>query len=158
MQNQISVRYGRNYNVVLAIVLPCLSIVPFILFMQAYKHMQAWKVWIAIFAFLALVISLSIWLAIKGYPPTVLNISNHEISLSFEPGNFLRPSDFTVNIVDIISCTRKEMGGDEYYVFKTKNPVRTFQLSASSVSLEHLLSFSEAMEEISERVNELFEA
>lgn len=153
MVKQFPVRYGRNYKIVLAIVLPCLLIVPFILWMQNYKSIEEWKIWLIIFTFLGSVISLSLWLVLQTYPRALFSINKNEISLSFERSNFLNPSNFSFNAIDIKSFTLGEIGGDEYYIFETRNPSRKFQVSPSSRQEEDLLSFNEAMVEISEMVN-----
>lgn len=153
MLKQFPVRYGRNYKVVLAIVLPCLLIVPFIMLLHGYKPLEEWKVWLIVFAFLGLVISLSVWLTLRVYPKTVLSINSNEISLSFDQNNFLSPTDFNFDIADIISFTQHEIKGGEYFLFETQNPIRKFQVSSSSNSVEDLLSFNEAMTEISEIVS-----
>lgn len=153
MIKQFSVRYGRNYKVVLALVLPCLLILPFILWMQRYPPHEEWKIWLTIFIFLGAVISLSIWLAVRSYPPTVLSINDNEISLSFDHTKFLSPSDFSFYITDITSFNRREIRGDEYFIFETSNPSRKFQISSASYEVENFLSFNEAMVEISEMVN-----
>ncbi len=153
MVKQFTVRYGRNYKIVLAIVLPCLLIVPFILWMQNQKSNEEWIIWLNIFAFLIAVIFLSLWLVLQTYPRALFSINKNEISLSFERSNFLNPSNFSFNVIDIKSFTLGKIGGDEYYVFETRNPSRKFQISASSRQLEDLLSFNEAMVEISEMVN-----
>ena len=152
MLKQFSVRYGRNYKVVLAIVLPSLLIVPFIFLIQGFKSLEEWKVWLIIYGFLGMLISLTLWLTFRVYPSTILSINKNEISLSFERTNFISPSDFSFNISDIISFTRRDIGGDEYFLFKTRNPIRKFQVSSSSKSFEDLVSFDEAMLEISEMV------
>ena len=158
MSKQFSVRYGRNYKVVLAIVLPGLLIAPFILLMQEYKPLEEWKIWLIIFGFLGSVISLSIWLATRVYPPTILSITENKIDLTFEPWRFLSPSDFSFYISDITSFTEKEIGTDTYYLFEVQNPYRKFQISSASYAIEDSLSFNEAMVEISEMVNQLNES
>jgi len=154
MAKKIPVLYGRNYKVVLAIVLPSLLIAPFIWGMQFLQPMNDLQLYLIIFAFLGCIISFSVWLAMRVYPPTLLNISNDEISLSFDPSNFLSPSDFSFKIADITSFTKHDLRGDEYFVFETKNPNRKFQLSAPSYKVEDLVFFSSAMAEISEYLNQ----
>lgn len=152
MVKKFNVRYGRNYKVVLAIVLPNLLIAPFIWLMLGYQSLEEWKLWLIIFIFLGCLISFSIWLALRVYPPTVFKISKKEISLSFAPGNFLSPKDFSFNVSQITSFNSKEIRGDEYFIFETHNPYRKFQISQSSYKVEDFLSFNEAMVEISEQV------
>ncbi len=153
MLKQFSVRYGRNYKVVLAIVLPCLLIVPFIFIMQALKFIEEWKVWFIIIGFLGGIIGLALWLAFRVYPSATLGINKNEISLSFKQTGFLSPVDFSFGIPDIISFTRNETGGGVYFLFKTQKPFRKFQVSSSSNSIEDTISFNEVMFEISEMVN-----
>ena len=152
MGKQFNVRYGRNYKVVLAIVLPNILIVPFIWFMLKYQHLEEWKLWLIIFIFLACLISFSIWLALKVYPPTVFSISKNEISLSFDPGNFFSTKDFSFNVAQITSFTSGKISGDEYFIFETRNPHCKFQISPYSYKVEDFLSFNEAMVEISKMV------
>lgn len=152
MVKQFNVRYGRNYKVVLAIVLPNLLIVPFIWLMLRFPSLEEWKLWLIIFTFLGCLISFSIWLALRVYPPTVFSINKKEISLSFSPGNFFSPKDFSFNVSQITSFTNKEIREVEYFIFETRNPYRKFQISQSSYKVEDFLSFNEAMVEISEMV------
>ena len=154
MNEPFPVRYGRNYKVVLAIVLPCLLIIPFILTMQGLKSQAEWKIWLIIFSFLFSIIALSVWLVMRVYPPAYLSINNDVVSLTFDSTRFLSPNDFRFEISEISSFTQHEFGGAEYFIFKTINPRRKFQISASSNALEDLLSFNEAMVEISEKLNQ----
>ena len=152
MVNQFKVRYGRNYRVVLAIVLPNLLIAPFIWLMLRFPSLEEWKLWLIIYIFLGGLISFSIWLALRVYPPAVFRISKNEISLSFAPGNFLSPKDFSFNVSQITTFTRAEIRGDEYFIIEVRNPHRKFQISPSTYKVEDFLSFNEAMVEISEMV------
>lgn len=152
MQETFPVRYGRNYKVVMAIVLPCLLIWPFIEALQLIKPLEEWLLWVSIFGFLGIISVFSVWLAKRVYPATTLSIDNDKVSLKFDPSNFLSPTDFTFTIADITSFTRGEIRGDEYYIIETQNPRRKFQLSQSTYSVEDMLLFNEAMVEISEKV------
>ena len=154
MIKEFQVRYGRNYKVVLTIVLPCLLIGPFIYGMQMMPEMEEWKVFVIIYAFLGVIIGFSIWLAMRVYPPTTLYINRNEISLVFNRDNLLAPSDFRFKMEDITSFTKGEIRGDEYFIFETCNPSRKFQISASTYKVEDMLDFNEAMAEISEMLNE----
>ncbi|MBC7915983.1 MAG: hypothetical protein H7Y07_17875 [Pyrinomonadaceae bacterium] len=152
MFNQYQVRYGRNYKVVLAIVLPSLLIVPFILVLRMYPSLEEWKVWTIIITFLGAISFLSVWLAIRVYPPTILGINGDTISFSFKRADFLSPSDFSFKVADITSITPREIRGDQYYIFEISNPSRKFQVSSASYDWEDSLSFEEAMAEIGEMV------
>jgi hypothetical protein len=155
MSKQFSVRCGNTYKVVLAIILPCILIVPFIFLMQNYKPMAELKAWFIVFAFLGVLIFSSKWLALKIYPTAVLSISKNEISLVFDSGNFLSPSNFSFNFSDINSLTSEKIMDGKYFTFQTKNPVRNFQVSLSTNDIDDLLSFIQAMAEINEIVNKL---
>jgi hypothetical protein len=152
IQPHFPVRYGSNYKVVMAIVLPCLLIWPFIEAMQLIPPLEEWQLWLAIFVFLGIIIAFSIWLAMRVYPSATLSVSNNQVSLKFDANNFLSPTDFSFPISDITAFTRGELGGDEYFVITTQNPRRKFQLSASTYSVEDMLLFNEAMVLISEKV------
>lgn len=152
MQETFPVRYGRNYKVVMAIVLPCLLIWPFIEAMQRIQHLEEWILWVSIFGFLGIISAFSVWLATRVYPEATLSINNDEVSLRFNPASFLSPTDFTFTIDDITFFTRGSIGGDEYYIITTRNPRRKFQLSASTYKVEDMLLFNQAMVEISEKV------
>ena len=138
---------------VLAVVLPSLLIVPFIFVLQRFKPLEEWKVWIIIYGFLGGIIALSLWLAFRTYPTSILSINNNEINLSFKRTSFLSPPDFSFSISDIKSFRRSEIGGYEYYIFEIQNPFRKFQVSSASNSFEDLVSLDEAMLEISELVS-----
>ncbi|MCG3166683.1 MAG: hypothetical protein POELPBGB_02463 [Bacteroidia bacterium] len=152
MKKQFPIRYGRNYKVVMAIVLPCLLIWPFIEAMELLQPLPEWQLWASIFLFLGIVSAFSVWLATRVYPPATLSINNEQISLKFDSSNFLSPTDFTFSIADITAFTRGDVRGDEYFVFTTRNPRRKFQLSASTYKVEDMLLFNQAMVEISEKV------
>lgn len=152
MQKSFPVRYGRNYKVVLAIVLPCLLIGPFIKAMQLIQPLEEWLLWVSIFGFLGIIGAFSVWMATRVYPEATLSINNNEISLRFNASNFLTPSDFSFNIHDITFFTRGSIGSDEYYIITTQKPRRKFQLSASTYKVEDMLLFNQAMAEISEKV------
>jgi hypothetical protein len=152
MQQTFPVRYGRNYKVVMAIVLPCLLIWPFIEAMQLIKPLEEWLVWVSIFGFLGIISAFSVWMATRVYPEATLSINNNEISLQFNPSRFLSPTDFTFTIDDITFFTRGTFGSDEYYIITTRNPRRKFQLSASTYKVEDMMLFNQAMVEISEKV------
>jgi len=153
MVKQFPVRYGRNYKVVLAIVLPGLLTIPFILWMQKYPNLAEWEIWLFIISFLGVIISTSLWLSMRVYPPCIFSINNQVVSLSFSRRNLLSPSDFSFNVADITSFTRGEIRGDEYFVFEIQQPACKFQVSAYAYTVESKLSFNEAMVEISELVN-----
>ncbi|HOZ91262.1 MAG TPA: hypothetical protein PKX59_10115 [Bacteroidia bacterium] len=152
MQAHFPIRYGRNYKVVMAIVLPCLLIWPFIEALQLIKPLEEWLLWVSIFGFLGIISAFSVWLATRVYPEATLSIHNNQVSLKFNSSNFLSPADFTFTIADITSFTRGEVGSDEYYIIITQNPRRKFQLSASTYKVEDMLLFNQAMVEISEKV------
>ena len=152
MEKQFTVRYGRNYKIVFAIVLPGITVWPFIEAMHQLMPLAEWMQWVSIFGFLGFIILFSVWLAMRVYPPAQLGVNEHQISLKFDPANFLSPTDFTVPIDNITAFTCDEIKGDEYFIIETRNPRRKFQVSASSYTVEDNLLFNEAMVEISERV------
>lgn len=145
-------RYGQNYKVGLAIVLPSLLLIPFILLIAEFKFIQEWLLWLIIFGFLGFVISLSMWLVFRVYPLTTLIINQNEISLLFKRSGFPGPSNFSFYITDVYSFTQNEIGGREYFIIETQNPFRKFQISSASNSLDDILSFEEAMLQISEMI------
>jgi hypothetical protein len=148
MAEKIYVRYGRNYQIILGIVLPCLLIIPFIFVMQAFKTLDEWKVWTIIFLFLGAIASLCLCIVLSAYPPAILSVENKIISLSFERKTLFGRSDFTFNVADITSLNRKEIGTTEYVVFTIKHPVKKFQVSPRSYDWDDDLKFSTAMDEI----------
>lgn len=153
MINQYTVRYGQNYKVGLAIVLPSLLLIPFILVIAEFKFIQEWMLWLIIFGFLGFVISLSMWLVFRVYPIASLHINQNEISLLFKRSGFPGPSNFSFYITDVDSFTQNEIGGREYFIIETRNPFRKFQISSASNSLDDTLSFEEAMLKVSKLVN-----
>jgi len=152
---RFSVRYGRTYKVVLAIILPPVVFIPlFILVMQLFRPMAEWQVWTSIVIFFGGMIWLSVWLALRLYPRTILGINQDEISLQFDQTNLIAPRDFTFRVADVTSFTRGEIRGAEYYVICTQNPARKFQVSSSSYEWKEMMAFYEAMVEISELVRQ----
>ena len=153
MQKQISMRYGRNYKLVLATVVPCLLILPFIFFMQQLKGLSDWQLWILIFVFLGLLFLFTLWLVLRVYPPTVLEINLDRISLTFLQYNFLSPQSFSFHIADIVDFTLFGENENAFVLFKTKNPSRTFQLSPATKEITDVNEFDLAMQEITEKLN-----
>ena len=155
MPNQYPIRYGRNYKVVLAIVLPCLLIIPFIFLMQneVFKTWAEWEIWAAVFLFLGLLIALCLFLVFRVYPSAVLVINDNVFSIQFERSNWFGPTDFSFRFDEIVSFTSNFIGTDEYFLIKTKNPNHTFQISAASRSYEEIVAFENAMISINERLN-----
>ena len=152
IHNEFSVRIGRNYKIVLAITLPCLLIVPFIFILQWYHPKEEWSVWVIIFIFLAMLITLCLWLVLRLYPKAIIRFGQDGIEIQFQKQVFYRRANISLNFSDIISFTNRQLGGDEYYVVKTKNPKRKFQLSPVSDSENNLLAFEQAMLQIAEKI------
>jgi hypothetical protein len=153
MTKQFYVRYGSTHIVILAIILPCLSIVPFVLVMQLFKPLPEWLVFFIILAFLGGLVLLVLWLVKSVYPKAILTLNEKKISLRFKQGNFLSPADFSFCPADVTSLKIGDLRGDDYMRFKLKNPVRKFQLTAGAYGIEEYLAFNEAMVEISEMVS-----
>jgi hypothetical protein len=147
---QYTVRYGRVYKIVIAMVLPSLSIVPFIWLMRLYAPASELDQYLIIFSFLAVLILFSIWVVLRIYPKATLYIDKKEITLCFNGPGFLKPDDFSVPIHDITYLSPANIVGNDYIVFKTKNPSRKFQLSAPSYKLQEYQEFNIAMNEIRE--------
>lgn len=145
-------RVGRNYKVVLAIILPCLLIVPFIYFLQCNRIEAEWNLWAVIIVFLALVIALSLWLALRSYPRAVICIQQNTIKIQFKKPAIFSHNNISINFSDIISFTSKLLGGDEYFVMRTKDPKRTLQFSPSSNNENELLAFERGMQQIAEKL------
>lgn len=153
MVTEFKVRFGRNYKVVLAIVLPGLLVAPLIMAMQLLPDLEEWQIWLIIFSFLTIMISFSVWMALRVYPPCVMRIDGNRISMTFNANHSFRPADFSFYINDITFFERGEIRGDEFYVIRIRNPRRTFQLSADAYEVDAYLSFNQAMVEISEKIN-----
>ncbi len=153
MVKEFPVRYGQVYKLVLAILLPCLLIIPFIFIMTNFRSLEEWEVWVLIYSFLGVVIGLSIWLSLNAYPKAMFCIRHKEISFVFNRDNILAPKDFSFNVSEIAFFKQGIIGGDDYYIFETQNPSRKFQVSAISYKVEDMLDFNEAMAEISEMAN-----
>ena len=152
IHNEFPVRFGRNYKIVLAIVLPCLLIVPFIFILQWYHPKEEWSIWVIIFLFLAMLITLCLWLVLRLYPKAVISIRQDAMAIHFQKQAFYSPANISLYFSDITSFTNRRLGGDEYYVIKTKNPKRKFQLSPLSNSVNDLLAFEQAMLQIAEKI------
>lgn len=145
-------RVGRNYKVVLAIILPCLLIVPFIYFLQGNRIEAEWNLWAVIIVFLALVITLSLWLALRSFPRAVISLQQNTIKIQFEKRAIFSRNNISINFPDIMSFTSKQLGGDEYFVMKTKGPKRKLQFSPASNNKNDLLAFERGMLQIAERL------
>jgi len=153
MIKEYQVRYGQTYKVVLAIILPCLLIIPFIFVMQLFKSLEEWKLWTIILTFLGAIIGLSIWLVFRIYPKALLCINKHEISIIFNHEYHLAPADFSFKIEEISSFKVGFIGNGDQYVFETQNPIRNFQVSAVSFKVDDLIDFNEVMVQIDGMVN-----
>ena len=136
MNSSYPVRYGRNYRVVLAIVLPALSIVPFIFIMRLFTFENELQEYIAIYLFLAVLAVCTLWLVKNIYPKAIVGVQGEQISIHFPEHNFLSPANFSFQISDITSHTIGSIGTDEYLLLELKNPPRKFQISPRSYSEE----------------------
>ena len=150
---QYPVRYGRYIRVVIAIVLPCFIILPFIEVMQLFKPLEDWLAYVLIYAFLACLIFFVLRLVKIIYPPAVLSVGKKQLNIRFTAIYFLRPADFTIHVSDIKSFTCGNLGDAEYMRFETQSRPRKFQLSARSSSEMDLAAFKEALIEVSEMIN-----
>jgi hypothetical protein len=150
LEKQLSVRYGRNYLVVLAIVCPSLLIIPFIFILTLFPHLAEWQIWVTIFTFIASIIALSFWLIFNIYPIAVLNIRNAEISLTFKRSRLFGPASFSFYSSDIKQIKEYTMGSANYIIVETANPSRKFQISASSYKPEDILEFESALSALQE--------
>jgi hypothetical protein len=154
---QYTVRYGHVYKIIVAIIGLSLSILPFIWLMRLYVKVNEWQTYVIIFAFLAILFLITIWVVLRIYPKTILYIDKKEISLSFTEYSFLKPDDFSVKIKDITYLTPLKITGNDSVIFITKNPSRKFRLSAPSYNSLEYEEFNIAMTEIREMVNALKE-
>jgi hypothetical protein len=145
LEKQFSVRYGRNYLIVLAIVCPSLLIIPFIFIMTLFPDLAEWQIWVTIFTFIASIIALSFWLVFNIYPIAVINIRNAEISLTFKRSRLFGPASFSFYSYDILQIKEHTIGSATYFMVETTNPSRKFQISAKSYSLEDSLEFESAL-------------
>lgn len=155
MSHEYPLRYGRNYKVVLAIILPCLLIIPFVFLMQneVLKFLAEWQIWTIVFLFLGLLIALCLLLVLSVYPAAVLVISGDELSIQFERRYWFSPANFSFKFDEIVSFTSNFIGTDEYFIIKTKNPSRTFQISVISRSIEDIDSFGKVTMLINAHLN-----
>ncbi len=151
--NEFPARVGQIYKVVLAIILPCLLIVPFIYFLQYVRFKEEWFLWIVIVVFLAMLITLSLWLVLHSYPKALISIQETTIDIRFKKQLFFGRKNISFYFSDIISCTSKQLGDDEYFVIKTKNPNRKLQISASSNNEHDLVAFERAMLQIAGKLD-----
>ncbi len=151
--NEFPARVGQIYKVVLAIALPCLLIVPFIYFLQYARIKEEWSVWVVIIVFLAMLITISLWLVLISYPKVVISIQETTIDIRFKKQLFFSRKKSCIHFSDIISFTNKQLGGDEYFVIKMKNPNRKLQISASSNNEHDLVAFERAMLQIAGKLD-----
>lgn len=150
---EFPVRYGRTYKVVLALTLPSLLIIPFILVLSRFKDLPEWQIWTFIILILGSVIGLSLWLVSNVYPKAIISIGKQEINLVFNKEKLLSPSDFSFMVSDIVNFKAGAIGSGNYYNFETQNPRRKFQISALSYEEGDLIAFDEAISLIDELVN-----
>ncbi len=145
------VRYGRNRNVAWAIVLPCLSIAPFIELMKSLKPMSDWATYLLIFTFFALVILLTIALLKRLYPKVKLVIDDTQLEIQFDQITFHPRDGIIVKAGEIINFSYGAAGLPyvrDYMRFETKCKPYRFQLSAMSYANLTIDEFFEATERI----------
>jgi hypothetical protein len=159
------VRYGNNYKIVLAIVLPMLlTVYPFILLMQGFSTLNIWQFYLIIYLFLGFVILFTLWLVKKIYTTVIVSINNTEIKIEFLQKNLFSPSDFTLKTHEIksVSCkntldfkslkngsiVRNISNGDSCLIVKTSIKPSKFQLSAFTYTLEDQNNFDKIVSEI----------
>lgn len=151
--NEFPARVGQIYKVVLAIILPCFLIVPFIYILQQVRLMEEWHVWVVIVVFLAMLITLTLWRVLHAYPKALISIQETTIDIRFKKKLFFGRKNICIHFSDICSFTNKQLGGDEYLVIKTKNPKRKLQISASSNNEHDLVAFERAMLQITRKLD-----
>ncbi len=144
---QYPVRYGHLWKLVMAIVLPpLLSIYPFIWLMPVFVPDNDWVQYFVILGFLGLISLFTVWLTLRVYPKALLTVDENEIGLCFGGTGWLQPNDFNVTITDITYMSPYNIIGNDYILFKTQKPSRSFRLSARSYDEDVIAEFNEAME------------
>ncbi|MFM7195620.1 MAG: hypothetical protein ACKOYP_12690 [Bacteroidota bacterium] len=125
---RLTVRYGRNHHVLLAIVMPPLLIAPFIFALRYFGPWPEWLVWILVSGFSIGVMGSVVWLAKRVYPQASVDIEGGSFTVTFEKSGFPGPSGFSFERTDIKTARRKTIAGIPYYVFTLHNG-KVFQLS-----------------------------
>ncbi len=151
---QLTVRFGRNHHVVLAIGGPPLLIVPFIFVLRYVGPWPEWLLWTVISMFSITIMRAGVWLALRMYPQATITMQGVQRQVVFETKGFPGPEDFTFSLSDIRSVRRKAILGIPYHVFTLRSG-RVFQLSpvvAGSEDLHEL--FDEEMKVLLKDENE----
>ena len=133
----LTVRFGRNHHVVLAIVMPPLLIAPFIIVLRYFGPWPEWLLWTVISMFSIAVMASSVWLAMRVYPQATITFLGDRRQVEFETKGFPGPRDFTFGLSDIRSVKRRTIMGVPYHVFTLRNG-RVFQLSPVVAGSEDL--------------------
>ena len=150
---QCTVRYIRIYKIVLALVLPSFSIIPFIRLMHLYAPAGDWLQYFIILIFLACLISFSVWLVFMFNPKGILTVDENEIGICFGGTGWLQPDDFTVRISDITYISPYQVAGNDFVSIATEKPSRRFRLAARSYEIDESVEFNEAISEIRDKVD-----
>jgi hypothetical protein len=149
---QLKVRYGRNHQVIIALILPCLLIAPFILLQKHFAPDAGTTGFITVLLFSASMIGLSVWLSLRVYPQALFTVDGTQCRLTFSKEKILQPADRVFQWSEINTFTRQTIGGMPYYMVELRPPGGKFQISPAKNTWEDLRRFELTMKRLARQI------
>lgn len=143
MPQKIPIRCGRIRNIFIAMAAPSTTIIPFIYFKDLAGPLKEWQVWVSIFVFLGIIISISVWLSIQAWPKAEFSKDNNNIRISYKSSGPFTPGDFSFSLADMSSFKRKVIFDLIYFELKLGIFSRVIHIGPPNYSLDELTEFYE---------------
>ena len=148
-----TLRFTQNYRIVLAIILPCLGIIPFILVMATwFPNLPEGSALTVIYLFLGLCIAATFFLIKKSMPRVQVQLKGEKLSFRFMDHYAFSPSAFELDITDIRGISFGYL--NDHFSLKTARYPYRFNLSRASKKEEDGQQFYDFLETIAGKMAE----
>ncbi len=140
------INYNKTINIVLALILPSLTIIPVLVLLAMYmSHLPDWGVG-SIIAFFMVGIGLYTFYIIKKISPKgILTLRDDGFVVEFSETGFFVPGPFEIKIKDITNFFAEGNNAGYYMSFTTDIYPAKFNIGSVSKKEEDLASFTELM-------------
>lgn len=146
---QFSIRFDKTHNIVLALILPPMLIIPLIVVMAVYfPHLPDWVIGGTIAVFMVLILVYTLLLVKRLSPKGVLLLYPDRFVVEFPNKTAFTPRDFEIMAQDIEKCVAGVTQAGFYLRFVTSVTPRRFNLSAGSKNDDDTEAFEDLMRAI----------
>lgn len=153
---EFTLRFSRTYPIILAIVLPCLLIVPFIFLMATYfPDLSEGAALTVIFTFMGVMLGIVFLLIKLSIPKVKVTVYADSLQFRFISSSPFGPGDFRLRLADIKAGFVHDGEGGPYISLRCRTRPRRFNLSAVSSKekdQEHFVEFAGRLAEVWEGV------